>query len=55
MTTSRKLPPQVLYPLLQQELAELCSQDDFDIMYFLDLVIALKRCEVAMELDRRPS
>ena len=55
MTTSGKLPPQVLYPLLQQELAELCSQDEFDTLYFLDLVIALKRCQAEMDLDRRPA
>ena len=55
MTNSKKLPPQVLHSLLQQQIAELCSQEVVDIMHFLDLLIALKRCEAEMNLDRRPS
>jgi hypothetical protein len=55
MSNSRKLPPQVLHSLLQQQVAELCSQDAVNIMHFLDLVIAIKRCEAEMDLDRRPS
>jgi hypothetical protein len=55
MNHSKKLPPEVAYSLLQQQLAELCSQDAIDIMYLLDLAIAVKRCEAEMNLDRRPS
>jgi hypothetical protein len=55
MTTSKKLPPQVLYPLLQQQLAKLCSRDAVDIMHLLDLLIALAMCEAEMDINRRPS
>jgi hypothetical protein len=55
MTTPKKISPQVLHSLLQQQVAELCSQDPVDVMHLLDLAIALKRCEAEMDLDWRPS
>jgi hypothetical protein len=55
MTNSKKLPPHVLYPLLQQQVAELCSRDAVDIMHLLDLLIALAMCEAEMGINRRPS
>ena len=55
MSHTKKLPPQVLYPLLQRQVAELCSQDAVDIMHLLDLLIALAMCEAEMNIDRRPS
>jgi hypothetical protein len=55
MTTSKKLPPQVLYPLLQQQLAKLCSQGVIDFVDLFDLQMAIEICEAEMNIDRRPS
>ena len=54
MTHSKKLPPQVLYPLLQQQVAELCSQDAFDILHFLDLVGRDRPRGPVLSLPRQP-
>ena len=55
MTNSSKLPPQVLYPLLQQQLAKLCRQGVIDAVDLFDLQLAIEICEAEMGIDRRPS
>ena len=55
MTTSSKLPPQVLYPLLQQQLAKLCRQGVIDAVDLFDIQLAIEICEAEMGIDRRPS
>jgi hypothetical protein len=55
MTNSKKLPPQVLYPLLQQQLAKLCRQGVIDAVDLFDLQLAIEICEAEMGIDRRPS
>ena len=56
MTNStKKLPPQILYPLLQQQLAKLCSQDVIDFIDLFDLQLAIEICEAEMNINRRPS
>ena len=55
MTHSTKLPPQVLYPLLQQQLAKLHSQGVIDAVDLFDLQLAIEICEAEMGINRRPS
>ena len=55
MTNSKKLPPQVLYPLLQQQLAKLCRQGVIDAVDLFDIQLAIEICEAEMGIDRRPS
>ena len=55
MTNSKKLPPQVLYPLLQQQVAKLCRQGVIDAVDLFDIQLAVEICEAEMNLDRRPS
>ncbi len=50
-----KLPPQILYPLLQQQLAKFCRQGVIDAVDLFDLQLAIEICEAEMGIDRRPS
>ena len=55
MTNSSKLPSQILYPLLQQQLAKLRSQDVIDFVDLFDLQLVIEICEAEMNINRRPS
>jgi hypothetical protein len=55
MTPFKKLPPDVAYSLLQQQLTRLCSRDVIDFLHLLDLQLAIEICEAEMNIDRRPS